>query len=80
MDKKQIYVQLMLGTDQRKSHIVTAEADTQVNEDFSMKFNPLQISERELYIEVWIKKDLTVGEDDEDDEDDEFIGGVAIEV
>ncbi|KAA6381426.1 MAG: hypothetical protein EZS28_023046 [Streblomastix strix] len=77
-DNRSIFVQLMLGVDQRKSRILQSDVDVIVEEDFSIWFDPDEITERDLFIEVWMKTEQIEGEE-MPIEEDQFLGGVAVE-
>ncbi|KAA6384985.1 MAG: hypothetical protein EZS28_019487 [Streblomastix strix] len=75
---RDIYVLIMIGTKEKKSQIVKSSESVQMNEEIFIEFDPDEMKERNLFIEVWAKKDQWWDEPDEKNRF-EFLGGVAIE-
>ncbi|KAA6379419.1 MAG: hypothetical protein EZS28_025053 [Streblomastix strix] len=77
-DSKDIYVLIIIGTKEKKSQIMKSSESIQMNENIFIEFDPDEMKERNLFIEVWVKKDQWWDESDEKNRF-EFLGGVAIE-
>ncbi|KAA6363525.1 MAG: hypothetical protein EZS28_040948, partial [Streblomastix strix] len=68
---KDIFVQVQLGSKAQTSRMLKSAFNVDVNEEFETDFDPKEIEDRELFIEVFIRKD-------DDEEDVEFLAGAAV--
>ncbi|KAA6370089.1 MAG: hypothetical protein EZS28_034384, partial [Streblomastix strix] len=75
-EKKDVFILLMLGQKDKKSKVARAENEIIINQEFVLDFDPEKIAERDLFVEVWVKKEGTEGDELEGGE---FVAGVAVE-